>query len=72
MRKAIYSHTAQHNNYETDLLPEVECLVAVQLDGGKKELVRVMAPDPMEAIAKVDSLDDETYNNLRRSLEDNL
>jgi hypothetical protein len=66
MRRAYCSYTAQPNTPETDKQLEVMCIVDVKLDNGSEEQVQVMASDPGAAISKVNGLNDETYNNLKR------
>jgi hypothetical protein len=66
MRRAYCSHTAQPNTPESDKLPEVEHVVFVKLNSDVEEKVLINASDPMVAINKVNSLDDVTYNNLKR------
>jgi hypothetical protein len=66
MRRAYCSYTAQPNTPETDKLPEVPCIVDVKLDNGSEEQVQIMAAEPQAAISKVNGLNDETYNNLKR------
>lgn len=67
MRRAYCSYTAQPNTPESDKQPEVPHLVDVKLDDGTEEQVRIMAREPQSAIDLVNSLDDATYNSLRRA-----
>ena len=68
MRRAYCSKTTHPNDRETDKNPQVLNDVEVFLDesGGKKETVRLMAPDPLEAIHVVNEMDDAAYESLPR------
>ena len=68
MRRAYCSKTTHPNDRETDKNPLVLNDVEVFLDesGGKKETVRLMASDPLEAIHIVNGMDDAAYAVLPR------
>jgi hypothetical protein len=65
-RQAFCSKTTYPNDRETDRLPRVWNDVEVKLQSGKNETVRLMAPDPLEAIRIVNGMDDEAYAKLER------